>query len=260
MTDKMLKLVFLSLVILGFSASAVAAIPNVQIQCNTVSKTQNELRVQLETGYVYDSLQIKTQNARQSVKLTESELQNTSVQLTFASPVKSVTLTYQDPETSSVVVFAEDVVCSKADLSVAPKASPRVVESNYDMQMKDTDLMLANLTALTETQTANANANAVEEVIAPSVEETPVQTPEVTPLAAENANSQPAVVTPIEPSVLADSEILPTDEPETSAQILGIETSSKPNPKHRMGAQMSKKKAAHKPEEDFDFSEDIEDF
>ena len=252
MTDKMLKLVFLSLVILGFSASAVAAIPNVQIQCNTVSKTQNELRVQLETGYVYDSLQIKTQNARQSVKLTESDLQNTSVQLTFASPVKSVTLTYQDPETSSVVVFAEDVVCSKADLSAAPKASPRVVESNYDMQMKDTDLMLANLTALTEA----ANSNAVEEVIAPSVEETPVQTPE----AAENANSQPAVVTPIEPSVLAASEILPTDEPETSAQILGIETSSKPNPKRRMGAQMSKKKADPKPDEDFDFSEDIEDF
>lgn len=236
---KMIKPSLATVAILAtLSLPALAVVPAVQIQCNSASKNQHQLQMQLEEGYVYNSLQIKTKSASKATQLDAEQLQNSVVQMTFNAPVKSVTLTYQDHETQSSVVLAEEVQC------VAPVALNTPVElttqptETFKIQMNDADALLADLATLTEKPVTSAPMTEPEQVVVPSGVE-------VQPSANE--------------TVIA--EILPIQEPETSAEILGIETTLKPNIKHRIGAQNSKKKAnAVTAEEDYDFSEDIEDF
>lgn len=232
------KIIPLTLGSVLFVLPAFAAVPNLQIQCQKVSKNQNQLRVQLENGFVYDALKITTQSSKQPKLLTIEDLQSFVVEQSFNSTVKSVTLTYQDPETQESVTLSEDVECNTQEVAQ---------QDEVDTQSQVTVLQTLPIANQSESDVINLPSNSNELV-----------TTVTNTVAAEQnlnadlvANTTPAPIT-------SDADILPTDEPETSAQILGIESSIKPNPKKRFGAKYLQKNNVI--EQQYDFSEDIEDF
>lgn len=219
------KIISLTLGSVLFVLPAFAAVPNLQIQCQKVSKNQNQLRVQLENGFVYDALKITTQSSKQPKLLTIEDLQSFVVEQSFNSTVKSVTLTYQDPETQESVTLSEDVECNTQEVAQ---------QNEVDTQSQVTVLQTLPIANQSESDVINLPSNS-NELVTDVTNTTPTPTP-----------------------ITSDADILPTDEPETSAQILGIESSIKPNPKKRFGAKYLQKKAVI--EQQYDFSEDIEDF
>lgn len=232
----MKKTLKISATVLAFCALnsnfAFADVPSIEVACQISDSRSHDLKVSLDARYTYSTLNITTSESstKKAITVNANQINDNVIVIehTALSDVQSISVTYRDPDTQDNATLTEDVDCQKQPVTL-PQNETQTINPK---QLRDLHHFESQLTPLN---------NPLE------------------PLVPAVANEAPSLT--LDPQSEGTQKIdAPTDlkQTENAKAILGIKTALKSErSKRRVGQLNSKKQPVI--QDEFDFSEDIED-